>query len=319
KSRSIRSVNRHSNILLLSALGTALVLCTAYFVGHISTVQDGLIRYFASRTLRNTGNALLSKHRVSVVLCGTGSPAPDRDRASACTAVFAGGHFFLVDVGPSSARKIGLLRLPISKLDGVLLTHFHSDHIGDLGEINTQSWVAGRNHPLPVYGPPGVEMVVDGFKRAYALDRGYRAASVRSLLVNAWSIEPHVVTIAALARATNSADATTVLRRDGLTITAFTVDHAPVVPAYGYRFDYRGRSVVVSGDTAKSSNLVRAAAEADLLVHEAMAKHMIRIVQEVAEAQHNTLLSATLNSIQRYHSTPVEAAEVANKARVKLL
>jgi ribonuclease Z len=83
-----------------------------------------------------------------------------------------------------------------------------------------------------------------------------------------------------------------VLERNGLKITAFKVDHAPVVPAYGYRFDYRGRSVVVSGDTAKSGNLIQIATGADLVIHEAEAKHMIRIVQQVANEQHDTIISA---------------------------
>jgi ribonuclease Z len=110
-----------------------------------------------------------------------------------------------------------------------------------------------------------------------------------------------------------------VLARDGLGITAFAVDHAPVTPAYGYRFDYGNRSVAISGETAKSSNLISAAAGADLLIHEAEAKHMIRIVQQVASEQHDLLMQETLSGIQRYHSTPVEAAEVANEAGVRLL
>jgi ribonuclease Z len=297
-------MNRTAKILLLSGLTALLVLWAGYFLGHTPSVQDALIRQFARQALRGTRSDLLDRNRLSVVLCRTGTPAPDRDRASACTAVFAAGQFFLVDVGPSSARKIGLFHLPSAALSGVLLTHFHSDHIGDLGEINTQSWIAGRDHPLPVYGPPGVDQVVAGFMQAYALDRGYRAAGVTGLLPHSWPMEPHAVGITGSARSTGSADATVVLNRNGLTITAFTVDHAPVAPAYGYRFDYEGRSVVISGDTAKSSNLIRAAGGADLLIHEALAKHMIKIIQQVAEAQHDTQIAETLGSIQRYHTTP---------------
>src|SRR6516162_10798557 len=131
------------------------------------SVQDLLIRRVARQRLGDTHSSLLAPNQISVVLWGTGDPAPDRDRASACTAVFVAGQFFLVDVGPSSARNVGAFGLPVARLTGVLLTHFHSDHIGDLGEINTQSWMAGRDHLLPVYGPPGVESVVDGFIRAY--------------------------------------------------------------------------------------------------------------------------------------------------------
>jgi ribonuclease Z len=312
-------MNRTAKISIFSLLTVLLLLWAGYFLGHMLSVQDALIRQVAGYAMHHTRFDLLEKNRLSVVLCGTGTPAPDRERASACTAVFAGGHFFLVDVGPSSARNVGLFHLPSAALSGILLTHFHSDHIGDLGEINTQSWMAGRNNPLPVYGPPGVERVVEGFVQAYALDRGYRAAGVAALLPQAWAMEPHAVEITGSARATGAAEAATVLDRDGLTITAFTVDHAPVTPAYGYRFDYKGRSIVISGDTAMSPNLIQAAGGADLLIHEALAKHMIRIIQEVAEAQHDALIAETLGSIQRYHTTPVEAAEAANQAHVKLL
>ena len=86
-----------------------------------------------------------------VVLCGTGSPLPDPDRAASCTAVLAGGHFFIIDAGPGSWENLQVWGLPIAKVSGVLLTHFHSDHIGELGEVMTQSWVAsGRNEPLSV-------------------------------------------------------------------------------------------------------------------------------------------------------------------------
>ncbi len=309
-------MDRTVKILLLSGLIALLLLSIAYSVGHVTSLQDGLIRRVARQRLRSTHADLLGREKLSVVLCGTGVPAPDRARASACTGVFAAGQFFLVDIGPSSARNVGAFALPSAALSGVLLTHFHSDHIGDLGEINTQSWMAGRDHPLPVYGPPGVERVVDGFVQAYALDRGYRAAVVSIISPQAWVMEPHAVIIPGSAQQKGSA---IVLRRNGLTVTAFTVDHAPVAPAYGYRFDYGGRSVVISGDTAKSANLIGAAAGADLLIHEAQAKHMIRIVQQVAKEQHNVLIEQTLNGIQRYHSSPVEAAEVANQAGVKLL
>jgi ribonuclease Z len=302
--------------LLFSSSLSLLLIGLVYSAGHVNRVQDSLIRFVARRRLSSIHNELLDLRQMTIVLCGTGDPAPDRDRAAACTAVFVAGHFFLVDVGPGSARNAGIFALPLPYLTAVLLTHFHSDHIGDLGEINTQSWIAGRSHPLPVYGPPGVKQVVDGFASAYALDAGYRVATVPMLSPRTWTMEPHAIVIPGSAQQTG---ATTVLEGEGLRITAFTVDHAPVTPAYGYRFDYRGRSVVISGDTAKSSNLIRAASDADLLIHEAQAKHIISIVQQVAGEESNKLLQQTLGDIQRYHSSPVEAAESANEAKVRLL
>ncbi|HEX9001664.1 MAG TPA: MBL fold metallo-hydrolase, partial [Blastocatellia bacterium] len=107
--------------------------------------------------------ALLSDGQLHVVMCGTGSPLADATRASACVAVAAGGEVVLIDVGPGSWRQVAVNRIPAQAVSAVLLTHFHSDHIGDLGETVTQSWLAGRAKPLEVYGPPGVEKVLAGF------------------------------------------------------------------------------------------------------------------------------------------------------------
>ena len=118
--------------------------------------------------------AWLNDGQLHVVLCGTGSPLPDANRAEACTAIIAGGEFVLVDTGSGSWRKAVVNNLPAQNLSAIVLTRFHSDHIGDLGEALVQSWVAGRNHTIKIYRPPGVEKVVAGFAQAYSLDTGYR-------------------------------------------------------------------------------------------------------------------------------------------------
>ena len=102
---------------------------------------------------------------------------PSAERAKACVAVFAGGKFYVVDVGPESVENLVLWGVPLSSIGGVLLTHFHSDHIGELGELNLQTWANGRPGPLTVYGGPGVEQVVEGFNVAYRLDQGTARAT----------------------------------------------------------------------------------------------------------------------------------------------
>ena len=143
-------------------------------------------------------------------------------------AVVTAEHFFLFDVGARSPLRIAQAGLPMDRIDGVFLTHFHSDHIAALYEFNLNSWVAGRASPLMVMGPVGVDRVVEGMNAAYELDRGYRVTHHGADLLppelgvmEARVIEPGVV-----------------LDDDGLRITAFAVDHAPVDPAVGYRFDY---------------------------------------------------------------------------------
>ncbi len=278
-------------------------------------IEAWIIERMAARALTGDHTELLDDGKLHVVLCGTGSPLGDADGASACTAVIAGGHFVLVDVGPGSWHQIALHRLPRARLEAVLITHFHSDHIGELGEALMQSWVSGRRLPLTVYGPPGVEQVVDGFRQAYAFDTQYRVAhhGAEAMPAAGGSAVARTVVLPA------ASESAVVFEADGLRVTAFAVDHAPATPAYGYRFDYRGRSAVISGDTRKSDNLILHARDADLLLHEGLAAHMIAPVTAYARA-HDLLRWAKLtNDIIGYHTTPVQAAEVAKAANVRML
>ena len=112
-----------------------------------------------------------------VALCGAGSPLPDPRRSGPCVAVVAGMQLYIVDAGSGSSRILSRMRIPQGEIDGVLLTHFHSDHIDGLGELLMQRWAnGGARAPTPVHGPPGVEEIVDGFNRAYRLDTAYRVA-----------------------------------------------------------------------------------------------------------------------------------------------
>ncbi len=256
------------------------------------------------------------------MLCGTGNPLPDRNRADACTAIFAGGNIYLVDTGNGSWKNLALWHIPAARVAAVMFTHFHSDHIGDLGEVNMQTWAQGREHPLRVYGPPGVEQVVAGFEQAYALDEGYRIAHHGAALMPSanWQMLPQTVKIDTPAGASPCVSGSaTVLEENGLKVTAFTVDHAPVAPAYGYRFDYKGRSVVISGDTIPCANLVAAANGADVLIAEAQSAHLVKLIQEAAQHMGNARIARIMSDIQRYHTTPVEAASEANQAGVGML
>lgn len=287
----------------------------ALLLSGCDRMETFIIERVAARALRPDRVELLDDGKLHVVLCGTGTPVADPDRAGPCTAVLAGGHFFVVDAGPGSMERITLERLPRARLEGVLVTHFHSDHIGDLGEVVVQTWVAGRTAPLRVYGPPGVEQVVGGFRQAYAFDARYREAHHGAAAMPMGAAIPAATTLT-LPSAT---DVATVFEGDGLRVTAFAVAHEPVVPAYGYRFDYRGRSVVVSGDTKKSENLIAQARDADVLIHEGLAAHMLEPVTRYARAAGMQRWAKLTADIPDYHTTPVEAAEVAKAANVRLL
>ena len=123
--------------------------------------------------LGQTGNLF---EGLKVTLCGTSSPIPAPGRAQACVAIETPDHLFIVDAGSGSAATAQLANIPQDKLRGILITHYHSDHISDIGDFNLNSWVAGRQAPLLVIGPEGADRVVDGLNMAYELDRGYRVA-----------------------------------------------------------------------------------------------------------------------------------------------
>ncbi len=268
----------------------------------------------ADRQMNSVARGLLEDDALNVFLCGTGSPLPDPTSASACTMVLAGGKIYVVDVGPGSQEVAQLAGIPTSALGGIFLTHFHSDHIGELGEWAMQSWVAGRAGPLHVYGPEGVDQVVGGFRQAYRLDDEYRIAhhGLENLPRAATEWITHAVPYA------NGAG-TRILEQAGLVVTAFAVDHRPVEPAVGYRFDYKGRSVVVSGDTDQSDNLENNAKGADLLIHEVLIKQVIGQVSDALGDAGQHRLQKLSKDILDYHTSPSEAAASANTAGVDTL
>jgi ribonuclease Z len=301
---------------LTYGIGTAVVLSALVFGAlRIPAVEDLVLDRFFARAAQLPPDDLFRDDAMRVFFCGTGSPLPHPTRAAACVAVFAAGRFYLVDVGPRSWNRLALARVDPTRIGGVFLTHFHSDHIGELGEVDLQTWAAGRPAPLQVFGPPGVERLVAGFEEAYALDTEYRIAhhGADFLLREAGRMEAHPVV------GPDAGTPTVALEHDGLVVTAFAVDHAPIRPAYGYRFDWRGRSVAVSGDTVKSASLIAAAKGVDVLAHEAQANHLIARIGEAANAGGRARVAKIMADIPSYHTTPVEAAEAANEAGARLL
>ena len=297
------------------AVAVALAALVAIAV-RVPAVQDLLVRTAVERMVVAQPNELFEPGALRVLACGTASPIPHPTRAKACVAVFAAGRFWIVDTGPGSWNRLALLRIDGSRIGGVFLTHFHSDHIGDLGEFDMNTWVMGRPGPLRVYGPPGVDQVVAGFEAAYALDAQYRIAHHGGQFLPAANGRLDPIPISGPA-AGNGPEV--VLDEDGLRVTAFAVAHDPVKPAYGYRFDYGGRSVVVSGDTRKDAGLIEAAKGADVLFHEAQANHLVAQIGEAAGKGDRPRVAKIMHDIPSYHTSPVEAAEVANAAGVKLL
>jgi ribonuclease Z len=297
-------------VLLLGAAGALLT----------PAVQQAVFDRAAARMTGRSNSAPLVDDALRVAIAGSSAPLPSKARAKACVVVFAGGRFWVVDAGPESVENLVLWRIPLSRIAGVLLTHYHSDHIGDLGELQLQTWAGGREQPLDVYGGPGVDRVVDGFNTAYRLDQEYRTAhhGERVMPSRTWGMVPHTVVLDG--PPTPAKDRTGLVYDDGaLRITAIEVDHAPIEPAYAYRFDYRGRSVVVTGDLKYHPPLVRGAMDADILVCEAISRSMTRSLEAAARSAGSDRTAAVMADVQGYHISPEEAARIANDAHVGLL
>jgi len=253
---------------------------------------------------------------IHVALCGSGSPLPDPTRAGPCSAVIIDGRMFIVDIGGGAVRNLGLMGLNPGATEALLLTHFHSDHIDGMGELMMQRWAGGgRDAPLPVIAPEGVQPIVEGLNAAYAADAQYRIAHHGEA-----TILPTGAGGAARPFPLPQGQAQLVVYdQDGVRITAFAVDHKPIAPAVGYRFDYKGRSVVFSGDTVKLPAVAEACNGCDLLVHEALNAAMVGTVEQAFAKAGRKRLEKIMADIQNYHTNPVEAAETAKAGRAKML
>jgi len=298
-------------IKILLVIIVAVILLGAVAM-QFTAVQDHLMARVIASRVNHVPTHLLDNTAMRALVCGSTSPLADKHRAKTCIAVFAGGKFYVVDTGNGSWNNLGLWRIPAKHIGGIFLTHFHSDHIAELGEFNMQTWAAGRPAPLAVHGPEGVKKVVDGFSLAYELSRSYRTAHH-----GAEYMDPEIGKMQAIEHP--ATEPTVIVEENGVTITMFPVEHAPIKPAVGYRFDYGGRSVVITGDTTKSDHVIAAARGADVLFHEAQANHMVAQIQQALLKAGDTQVSKLISDIPDYHTSPVQAAEVANSANAKLL
>lgn len=292
--------------------GLAVVLAAALFVFQ-AQVGTAIFKRAVEQNLDNEQITHL-QDGLHVGLCGTGSPLPNPDRAGPCNIVIAGEQIFIVDVGEGGARNISLMGVSAADVSALLLTHFHSDHIDGLGPLMLNHWVRGAStSPLPVYGPVGVTKVIDGFNAAYATDDTFRTAHHGEFVAPTGGGGAEALPFKLIEGHAR------VLSQNGLTITAFAVDHDPVTPAVGYRFDYKGRSACISGDTAKSVNLERTCEGVDLLVHEALQPALVGEMQAAMKERGQDNAAKIMFDIVDYHTSPEEAAQSAEIAGVQML
>lgn len=246
---------------------------------------------------------------ISIILLGTGTPLPTPDRACASTLVIAGGANFLVDTGRGFLKNFTATGL--SDVTMVLYTHYHSDHFAEFGEFMVNRTIRGADKPMPVMGPKGARQVIGSLMQAYTLDNSYR----RMHHGTKWDDR-------GMQAAVQEVNAGTIYDRDGIRITMFEVSHLPVTPAVGYRFDYNGHAVVVSGDTVKVPIMVEMSGGADILVHDvasvSMTEGAISFLKTrgTPEADRQAAMAGEMLT---YHAKTDEVAGIAADAGVKKL
>ncbi len=295
-------------VLILAVLALA--------VGALSTQKDRILTGLMARGMEaGMGADLIAEldDGLHVALCGAGGPLPAPKASGPCVAVVAGGRLFVIDAGTDGVRNMTRMGLPPGQIEAVFLTHYHSDHLDGLGELATLRWVGAANtSPLPVYGPPGVEQVVTGFNMAYQMDSLYRHEHHGDTVapISGTGMEARTITEPA-------ADAIDTVINDGdLLVEVISVGHAPVAPAVGYRFTYKGRSTLITGDTIAMESVLKFAQGIDLLVHEALAPNLVKQMNSVAQKLNNAIISKITMDILDYHASPMDAALIAKEAQV---
>ena len=298
--------------LLIRVIIASLILgITSWVIIQLPSVQDRLI-VVAFTALGSASNNLPKEDALSAAVCGSRSPLPSPGRAETCILITAGDDLFVVDIGDGSNDNLRSWNINFRDIEAVLITHLHSDHIADLPGLHQNAWVVGeRSSKLKVFGPEGIDQFTQGIEMAYAHDYVFRNEHHGDLIapLQFAGFDTRVIDL----------NNPVIFDNGELKITAFKVIHEPIEPALGFRFEYKGRSIVISGDTSYTQTVIDNSMNADVLFHEAQANHMLAIMEESLRSRGADLLATVLDDITTYHTTLVEAADIANEANVKKL
>ncbi len=241
--------------------------------------------------------------KTKLILLGTGGgPRPRKTSSQPAQVILVNGTPYVVDCGNGVARQLVLAGVPLPKLRHIFITHHHSDHNADCGNLIWLAWASGLRTRVDTWGPPPLEKMTTLFFEMNAYDIKTRIA------------DEGRVPLVPLVHTHELSRVGAVMQDENVKVTAALVHHPPVVPAFGYRFDARDRSIVISGDTTPSDNLIKLAQGADVLVHEAL--YLPAVDRLVAGVPNATTLK---QSIVSHHTTVEDAGRVAQAAGVKIL
>lgn len=235
-----------------------------------------------------------------VTLLGTGTPLPLMTRFGPGILIQAGGKNLLFDVGRGVTQRLFQLKLPLGKIDHVFLTHLHSDHVVGIPDLWLSGWLGApwarrRAGPFTITGPEGTASMMAGLEQAYAWDIKTRIKDQKfpklGITVTATDMKEGVVYDEA-----------------GIKVSAIKVNHGELIdPAFGFRIDYDGRTVILSGDTKYTDNMANKAAGADLIIH-SVASIAPKLLKK----------SKIMRNILAHHSEPEDTAKLFNLVKPKL-
>ncbi len=235
----------------------------------------------------------------TVTLLGTSSPAPFIDRFGMSTLVEAGSERLLFDCGRGALQRLFQLGPAYPQVDKLFLTHLHSDHIVGIPDLWLTAWIMGRRTAFKVWGPEGTTDMMAHLEKAYEADIHIRRDLDELLPQSGIDIESQDI-----------AEGFEYTLGD-VRVIVFDVDHRPVTPAFGYRIEYDGRVVVLSGDTRPCENLVKYAQGADLLIHEIIAPQaFLKRAMQMTEHHRKAVIE--------HHTTPQQAGEIFSRISPKL-
>ena len=272
------------------------------------SVQDRILDAGLKNILVGVEPFLDKNDSLKVVVCGSRSPLPSPGRAESCVLVEAGNDIYIFDLGNGSVNNLTQYQIPWPNVKAVLITHMHSDHMADLPDAHLQSWIQGRTAPLKVYGPEGINLVTKGFELAYSADYQYRTDHHGDDMLPMSIAGFDAIQITDNQLIPNDTP--------GLEILPFVVDHHPVNSAFGFKISYKGRTVVISGDTIHDGSVQKYSKDVDLLIHSAIS---IDIVERMRGFAPIPQMDKILFDIQDYHTTIKEAGEISRDANVKHL
>jgi ribonuclease BN (tRNA processing enzyme) len=235
-----------------------------------------------------------------VILLGTGTPYPDPTASGPATAVVVGGRVLLFDAGPGVMRRLRAANLPLSGPEALFITHLHSDHTLGYADLMLTSWVMRRRAPFPVFGPPGLRSMTDHLLAAYSEDIIIRTNGLEHEVADGYRVDVHEIR------------GGVVYEKDGVRVTAITVEHGAWKEAFGYRIDTAGRSIVISGDTRPSEAVLKAAQGVDVLIHEVYSASHLRPEDRPGGEDWPRYC-------REYHTSDVELGALAARIRPKLL